>query len=214
MKNSILTFILILLSLTALAGGQKFQEAMGKTLAGYADCRSAADFNALSAKFARIAEAEPQEWLPLYYQAHSVIVGNFRSGESAIDRDLMLDEAQKSLDKLIEMDPANSEVMVLQGMLYTGRLVIDPQTRGQEYGAKSAIAVGKSLGMNPNNPRARYMQIANEQGTAQFFGKDMQEYCDSATALLGEWDSLNEVESPIHPSWGQDIVAGIASSCD
>jgi hypothetical protein len=214
MKTSILTLSLFLLSLTAFAGGEKFQEAMGKTLAGYADCRSAADFNALSDKFARIAEAEPKEWLPLYYQAHCVIVGNFRSGESAIDRDLMLDEAQKSLDKLIAMDPANSEAMVLQGMLYTGRLIIDPMTRGQEYGAKSSIAVGKASGMNPDNPRARYMQIANEQGTAQFFGKDMQEYCDKATSLLGEWDSLNEVESPIHPSWGQDMVDSIAKSCD
>ncbi len=214
MKTSILTLSLFLLSLTAFAGGEKFQEAMGKALAGYADCRSAADFNVLSDKFARIAEAEPTEWLPLYYQAHCVIVGNFRSGDSAIDRDLMLDEAQKAVDKLIAMDPANSEVLALQGMLYTGRLVIDPMTRGQEYGAKSAIAVGKAQGINPNNPRARYLHIANERGTAQFFGKDMQAYCDKAALLLGEWDSLNEIESPIHPSWGQEMVAGIAKSCD
>jgi hypothetical protein len=214
MKHTFLTLSLILLSLTAIARGEKFQEAMVKTLAGYETCQSAADFNELSAKFVRIAQAEPEEWLPLYYQAHAIIVGNFRSTETAVDRDLMLDEAQKALDKLIAMDPTNSEVMVLQGMLYTGRLVIDPQTRGQEYGAKSAIAVGKAQGINPNNPRARYMQIANEQGTARFFGKDMQEYCDKAAALLADWDSLNVIASPIHPSWGKEMTAGIAKSCD
>jgi len=214
MKTIITTLSLVLLSLTAFAGGEKFQQAMGKTLAGYETCQSAADFNALSAKFARIAEAEPTEWLPLYYQAHCIIVGNFNSIASAIDRDIMLDEAQKALDKLIALDPSNSEALVLQGMLYTGRLVIDPQTRGQEYGAKSAIAVGKAQGMNPNNPRARYMQIANERGTAQFFGKDMQAFCDRAAALVNEWDSLDIVASPIHPSWGKSITSGIANSCD
>ena len=214
MKTTIITLSLALISMTALAGGQKFHEAMGKTLAGYADCQTTADFSALSDKFARIAEAEPEEWLPLYYQAHSIIVGNFRSSEPAIDRDLQLDQAQEAIDKMLDLVPTESEAMVLQGMLYTGRLVIDPQTRGQEYGAKSAIAVGKAQGMNPTNPRARYMQIANERGTAQFFGKDLQEFCDQAKTLLDEWHTLDVHTSAIHPSWGKEMTQGIASSCD
>lgn len=214
MKTTIITLSLALINMTAIAGGKKYQEAMGKTLAGYADCQSTADFNALSDSFARIAEAEPEEWLPLYYQAHSIIVGNFRSTESAIDRDLMLDQAQKAIDKLLELVPTESEAMVLQGMLYTGRLVIDPRTRGQEYSAKSAISIGKAQGMNPSNPRARYMQIANDRGTAQFFGKDQKEFCNQAQVLVDDWDNLDLPTSAIHPSWGKEMTQGIASSCD
>jgi hypothetical protein len=213
MKNVILTLSLVLFSLTALAAGEKYQAAMGKALSAYANCNAADDFNLLSSQFARIAEAEPTEWLPLYYQAHTIIVGNFRSPASAVDRDLKLDEAQLAIDKMLDLVPAESEVHVLQAMLFTGRLILDPQTRGQEYGAKSSMTVGKAQAMNPSNPRARYMQIANEQGTAQFFGRDMQEFCDQAQSLVNQWDELDQPDSPLHPAWGKDMTLGIANTC-
>ncbi|NND94622.1 MAG: hypothetical protein HKN45_07115 [Flavobacteriales bacterium] len=213
MKN-VITILFLFLFSVANASGEKFQQAMGKTLAGYADCQSEEDFEMLSMKFKRIADAEPEEWLPLYYQAHCLIIANFNSKSEAIDRDMNLDQAQEAIDKMIVLVPDESEVMALQGMLYTSRLVIDPQNRGQEFGGKSAMAIGKALGMNPNNPRAHYLNLSNEMGTANFFGQDPSTVCDKAKVLLEKWDDMNLVESAIHPNWGKGQLQGIANACD
>jgi len=214
MKNIITTIALILITLAASAQSEKLQAALGQTMAGYATAQSTDDFQALSNSFKRIADAEPSEWLPRYYQIHALVVGNFSSQASAAERDQLLDEAQAALDQLKELDPSNSEVMVLQGLLYTGRLVIDPQTRGQQYGAMSAQAIGQALGMDPSNARALAMQLSNEHGTAQFFGKDLSEYCERGKKLVASWDELDQPASPLHPSWGKDQAQRIASACD
>jgi len=218
MKNRNTFFIALICMLFSISTSAqmsgKLQAAMGKNMAGYSTAKTDADFEALANSFKRIADAEPREWLPRYYQAHAIIIGNFNSTADAVSRDARLDLAQVAIDQLRELQKGNPEIEVLQGMLHTSRLVVDPQNRGQEYSIKSSMSVGKALGIDSNNPRARYMTIANEQGSAQFFGKDLQEYCDRAAKLLEQWDELETDNGPFYPSWGKDQTMGIAKSCE
>jgi len=109
--------------------------------------------------------------------------------------------------------PQESEVFALQAFYYTARLVVDPMTRGQEYGALSGQSVGKALAFDAENPRARYIKISNEKGTAQFFGNDVKKYCEQAKELFKNWDNY-KIKSPIHPKWGKDYVKQISKSCN
>jgi len=69
-----------------------------------------------------------------------------------------------------------------------------------------------ALGLDANNPRAKFIKLRNDMGSAQFFGKDPKELCPEANELLANWDTF-KVKSPIYPAWGKDQVAQIVNEC-
>ena len=212
MKKTALIITALIIATASFAGGIKYQKTMGKTLAGFGEAQTVEDYQELGNKFLRIAEAEKNEWLPYYYHAQCYIIMSFQEKGNPEQKDEYLDEAQESVDKLMEIAPGESETHVMQGLLYTGRLMVDPMSRGQKYSALSAQSVGVALGIEPENPRARYMQLANDVGTAQFFGEDVTKYCNRAQKLYSEWDDY-EPKSRIHPVWGKENVAEILEGC-
>lgn len=212
MKNSILTIAAILIVSTSFAQGAKYQQAMGEALAGFSSAKTIEDYQALGNKFMVIANAEKEEWLPLYYHAQCYILMNFNERGNQQKQDEFLDEAEKSIDNMLALAPGESEAYVMQGLLYSARLMVDPMTRGQKYSALSGQSIGRALGIEPQNPRARYMQIANEMGTARFFGKDVSESCQKANELYADWDEY-KINSRISPQWGKDQVASIVKQC-
>ena len=212
MKKIILSIAIILSVFTGKSQSQQFSGAMGEALGQYADCKSIDDFQALGNRFGLIANNEKTEWLPLYYQAHCYIIMSFMEPSDAAKKDNYLDMAEKSITKMIELAPKESEVFALQSMLYSARLVVNPMERGQKYSALSAQAVGMALGLDANNPRAKFIKLRNDMGSAQFFGKDPKEYCPQASELLASWDSY-KVKSPLYPAWGKDQVAEIVTEC-
>ena len=212
MKKVVLLFTALSLVFTSVAGGPEFQQAMGRTLEGYTECKTIEDFQGLANKFDRIASAEETEWLPLYYHAHCYIIMSFMEQSGMVKKDEYLDVAEISMKKMTGMVPDESEVYALQAFMLTARLVVDPMTRGQQYSMLSGNAVGTAIALNPDNPRAKYLNILNEMGTAQFFGSDVSKYCVQAKELLENWDNFKPA-SPIHPNWGKDQVKGVVESC-
>lgn len=213
MKTSMLIFASLFFVMTAFAGVQHYQQTMGKTLGEFAQAKTVEDFRNTGNRFMMIANAEPEEWLPLYYHAHCYIMMSFVERTNPEKRDEYLDEAAISVEKMVKLAPDQSEVFVMRGLLYSARLMIDPMTRGQQYSAMSAQSIGRALGIEPDNPRARYMQIANEMGTAQFFGSDISSSCEKAQKLYEDWDGYRAA-SAIHPQWGKDQVADVLRHCN
>ncbi|MCK4630238.1 MAG: hypothetical protein KAT40_02285 [Bacteroidales bacterium] len=212
MKKVVLLLAAVSFVFTSMADGPEFQQAMGKSLAGYADCKTIEDYQDLANKFERIANAEKAEWLPLYYHAHCYIIMSFIEQSDMAKKDEYLDVAEISVNKMIGIVPDESEVYALQAFMLIARLVVDPMTRGQQYSILSGNAVGTAIALNPDNPRAKYLNISNEMGTAQFFGSDVSKYYIQAKELLENWDDFKPA-SPIHPNWGKDQVEGIVESC-
>jgi len=212
MKTTILSIAILLATLSGMSQSRDYANAMGEALGQYANCKSIDDYQALGNRFGLIANTEKSEWLPLYYQAHCYILMSFMEPTDAAKKDSYLDVAEKSITKMIELAPKESEVYALQSMLYSARLVVNPMERGQKYGALSAQAVGMALGLDADNPRAKFIKLRNDMGSAQFFGKDPKEYCPQASDLLANWDSY-KVISPLYPSWGKQQVAEIVEEC-
>ncbi len=212
MKTTILCIVIFMAALTGKSQSKQFTSAMGEALGQYATCKTVSDFQELGNRFALIANAEKSEWLPFYYHAHCYIIMSFMETADAAKKDIYLDEAEKSVLKMIELAPKESEVYALQSMLYSARLVVSPMERGQKYSALSSQAIGMALGLDANNPRAKFLKLRNEMGSAQFFGKDLKEFCPQASELLANWDNY-KVKSPLNPSWGKDQVAEIVNEC-
>jgi len=212
MKKIILVLAVVLVSVVSMAQNPEYYQTMGETLGQYANCQSPADFQELGNKFQVIANAEKGEWLPLYYQAHCYILMSFMEQDAA-KKDSYLDVAEKSVAKLIEMVPAEAEVFVLQAFYLTGRLVVNPMERGQEYGGLVGQANGKALAIDPTNPRAKMMKIQMDMGSAPYMGLDPKSFCPQAKELLTGWDDFKP-KSPIHPNWGKDQVERIVKGCE
>ena len=190
-----------------------YQQAMTDALVSFSKCKTVKDYTTVANTFKRISNAEKDEWLPLYYHAQCYILMGFRQSEGAEKQDAHLDEAQRSIDEMLALNDQESEVYALQSLLHTARLVIDPMNRGQQMMAASGKAIEQALALNPENPRAQYMLLSNEVGMAQFFGKDVTDYCERIIALYGNWDKLNESPA-FYPSWGKNEVAGLLENCN
>lgn len=212
MKKIILSIAVVLISLVSMAQKPEYYQTMGESLGEYANCKGVADFQALGNKFEMIANVEKTEWLPLYYHAHCYILMSFMEQDAA-KKDSYLDVAEKSVNKLIEMAPAEAEVFVLQAFYLTGRLVVNPVERGQEYSGLVGQANGKALAIDPSNPRAKMMKIQMDMGAAPYMGLDPKSFCPQAKELLASWDNFKP-KSPLYPNWGKDQVAGIVKRCE
>lgn len=210
-KKGILLFIAVLFVITVSATNGKYYMKMGMTLRKFNKCEDADDYQKLANEFKVISNVEKQEWLPLYYEAQCYILMSFVE-ENSEKRDEYLEKSNEIISSMIEMVPEESEVHALQAFYYTGKLVINPQERGQKYSALTGQAAGKALSLEPENPRARYLKISNEIGTARFFGSDVSQYCEQAQELVDEWDNY-ELKTKIHPRWGKAQVQGIVNSC-
>jgi hypothetical protein len=212
MKKVILSIAVVLVSLASMAQKSEFYKTMGETLGQFATCKNVADFQALGNKFQMIANVEKGEWLPLYYHAHCYILMSFLEPADATKKDSYLDVAEKSIAKLIEMAPNESEVYALQSFYFIGRLVVNPMERGQEFSGLSGQAIEKSLALDANNPRAKMIKLQGDIGSAPYMGKDPKSFCPQAKELLAAWDNFKP-KSPIYPSWGKDQVAAIVKGC-
>lgn len=212
MKKVILSIAVVLFSLASMAQKPEFYKSMGETLGQFAACKNVADFQALGNKFQMIANVEKGEWLPLYYHAHCYILMSFLEPTDATKKDSYLDVAEKSIAKLIEMVPNESEVYALQSFYYIGRLVVNPMQRGQEFSGLSGQAVGKALALDATNPRAKMIKLQGDIGSAPYMGLDPKSFCPQAKELLATWDNFKP-KSRIHPSWGKDQVEAIVKGC-
>ena len=212
MKKIILSIAVVLISLVSMAQKPEYYQTMGESLGEYANCKGVADFQALGNKFEMIANVEKTEWLPLYYHAHCYILMSFMEQDAA-KKDSYLDVAEKSVNKLIEMAPTEAEVFVIQAFYLTGRLVVNPVERGQEYSGLVGQADGKALAIDPSNPRAKMMKIQMDMGAAPYMGLDPKSFCPQAKELLASWDNFKP-KSPLYPNWGKDQVAGIVKRCE
>ncbi|MEI8114126.1 MAG: hypothetical protein WCI54_10870 [Bacteroidia bacterium] len=213
MKKIILSLAVVFVSLASMAQKPEYFQTMGETLGQFSTCKDVADFQALGNKFQVIANAEPGEWLPLYYHAECYILMSFVEPSDAVKKDSYLDEAQKSVEKLLTMVPGEAEIYTLQAFYFTGRLVVNPMERGQEFGQLTGQATGKALAIDPTNPRAKMMQLQMNIGSAPFMGVDPKSFCPQAKELLANWDNFKP-KSAIHPNWGKDQVEGIVKGCE
>ncbi len=212
MKKIILSLVVAFLSLVSTAQKPEYFRAMGETLSQFSTVGSVPEMQALGNRFEMIAIAEKTEWLPFYYHAQCYILLSFMEQGDASKRDSYLDVAEKSVMKVLEMAPAETEAFVLHSFLLIGRLVINPMERGQEYVSLVNQSNAKALSLDPANPRAKMLEIQLHMGSASFMGTDPKSLCPQARALLANWDNY-KLKSPLHPNWGKKQMEEIVKGC-
>ena len=164
------------------------------------------------ALFERIAQAEKDNWIPMYHAANLLISDQFQLKDVTVKND-MLKKAKGIIENAHKRSENNSELLTLEGMLYTAYVAMDPDTYGMKYAPIIMQLHGKASGINPNNPRALANQIEFEMGSARFFGNDLSPFCEKMKEIIPKFENEKPSE-PFAPSHGLERAKQIADSCN
>ena len=171
-------------------------------------------FIAVGNTFGRIASAEPKEWLPLYYNAYcNLRVGFEVANTDGLQAKTYFDVAQKQLDAAKVLAPNEVEIVVLQGYIYQGRIVENPQVNGGEFTQKCYGELGKAMVMSPDNPRPYLIKGQNTYFMPSFWGGGADKakpILEEALARYGRFKG----DSDVYPHWGVDRVKQLLKMID
>lgn len=194
---------------TSLVGAQtQYEQGMQKAFALWGEGKT----SEASALFERIASAEKNNWLPNYY----VALVNTSTSFLIKDKNQvasLLTKSQESLDKELDKNPENPELLVMQAMINTAWIVADPMTNGMKLSAKTIEIYDKAIALAPENPRAIFGKAEFEIGGARYFGNDTKPMCaqiDKAIELFAKF----KPETPFHPNWGLDRALEAQKECN
>lgn len=217
MKKLILNFAFMLLAASAVfAQNDKFNAAMKTAVTTLNVAQSPDDFIAAANTFTRIGAAESKEWLPGYYAAYAYLIAGFQTSEADMTKaQQYIDNAQTLLTNATKLatQPADiSEISVLQAYIYIGKVTENPMVKGGELSPKVFQELGKASSLNPNNPRAPFIQGMFTLNMPEFYGggaKNAKPLFEKAKKLYEK-----EVSDGIRPDWGEGMNEGMLKSIE
>lgn len=167
--------------------------------------------NESSALFERIASAEKDNWLPNYYIALVNTTSAFQI-KNYTKREEMLQKAQTALDAELQKQPENAELLVLQALIHTARIVADPMTNGPELSGAVVQLYNRAESIAPENPRVVFEKAQFQMGTARFFGNDTKPICAEIEKSIKLFDNFKP-ESKYYPNWGKKQAMEVSKTC-
>lgn len=208
MKNIIILLVAILSTLTLMAQpSEQYLGGMGKGMALWGEGKALE----ASAMFERIAQAEKDNWLPSYYAANTLITHSFMTQDKAEVNEI-LEKAKAFIQQAHDRSPDNSEIVTIEGVLYTGYVVMDPATFGMTMSPKIMALHTKAVELDPTNPRAHTNLIEYEIGGAEFFGTELSSFCDRLKAVIPLYET-QKTDYPFAPSYGLQRVEESMKKC-
>lgn len=205
MKKLILLTVLLITSIVS---------AQSKYEAGMSKAFDLWETNAIEASqlFERISKAEPDNWLPPYYAAQTLIIDGFSKMKDRDALKLQLDQAQGFLNDATAISKENPEIMVMQALLYTVYVASDGATYGMLYGGKVMALYSQAEKINPKNPRVIFNKAEWEIGGARYFGQDTKPFCKDIERAVELFANFKP-ESDFHPNWGKDRAEESLKNC-
>ncbi|SFQ12273.1 hypothetical protein [Parafilimonas terrae] len=204
----------IVCTVAAQAQSDKYTAAMQQQLQKFDSAKTVADYENIAAAFQRIGDAEKTQWLPYYWQGialsrigwmyfpdekgvTAVKVSDLGSTVDALAA--RINAIADKADAVAKDNEAKSEILTVRNMAATQQMIVDPQSRYMSYGAQAADDLQKAIQLNPNNPRAAYLQAMSVYGTPEQFGGGK----DAAKPLVQKAVELAKAEQvkPLHPRW-------------
>lgn len=173
-------------------------------------------FNESANLFERIAIAEGNKWAPYYQAAWIKVISSFNM-KDASKKQKQLEAAQGLVDSAFRLtgeDPTMTvETMILQALLHTSYITLDPSVYGMKLSGTVDSLYNKALEIAPENPRVLLSMAEWNMGAASFFGEDPSQYCKDVKKSL-ELFSNFKTQEQFYPSWGKSRAEDIlATTC-
>ncbi len=201
MKKLTLVLVLSLTLTSVFAQNSIYEKEMKKNINLLYNAKNMSDYQKVANKFDLIANKETDKWLPLYYASFSRILMSYTEPDGD-KKDALLDEAQKPLDKAFKIKEKESELLVLQGMLYQARISVSPMARGYKYSSLSNNSLGDAQDINEENPRIYYLAGMNALNMPSMFGGGKEKALPYFKKGKEKYDKFTP-KNDLMPNWGK-----------
>lgn len=200
-----LIFAVIITASTTFGFAQtKYESAMTEKISKIEQHLKTDDFQTLSNDFTRIGNAEKTQWLPYYYAAFAQIQkGRILMREQKMSElDAVAAEAQKSLDKAMELSKDNAELYILQKMIHSLKMMVNPMERYMTEGSLAAENLAKAEKLDAENPRITLLKAEDTYFTPEQFGGSKTKGLELFQKALDQF-KVYKTASALHPNWGK-----------
>ncbi|MFO7524672.1 MAG: hypothetical protein R6W68_04400, partial [Ignavibacteriaceae bacterium] len=126
--KTLLSILVTFLIIGSIYADDKYESAMKSNLEKIGSAQTSNDYIKIANNFERIALAEKDKWLPYYYSSFCYVLASY-ADTSGTRKDIYLDKANAFLQSADSLEPNNSEIYTLKGMLAQARMQIDPMNR-------------------------------------------------------------------------------------
>ena len=209
MKQLFLTVIFVFTTILSFAQ-HAYTTTMSKAIADLKSAKTHIALQAVVTTFEQLEKNQP-DYLPAYYAAQGLITMSIMESEST-KSDLLLDRAQQHINIALKLQPTESEIQVLQGLLYQARIRIDMENRGQQFSGLSMEALEKAKALNRDNPRIYYLQGQNAFYTPSQYGGG-PEAAHSLLTLAQQKFQTFKPTSALAPDWGNKQNQDLLQKC-
>lgn len=159
----------------------------------------------------RILLVYKNEWLPYYYDAYAYINMSFIETHEG-NKEMYCDKAQDLLDEVFKIKPDESELFVLQSLVYYARMSISPMINGPLYLPKAVSALNDAEKLDPDNPRIYYLRGKSTINTPKFFGGGKDAAIPIFEKALTMYKTFKQ-KSTVHPDWGKEDAERLYKEC-
>ena len=201
MNRTLVYILLFLLGPGTMAqDNSSYMMVMVKQKKAFRMARSLQDFQDLASTFERIANAETDQWHPLYYAGLSYINMSLVS-EPPETKDTFLDQAQTFIDRALGIYPDESEIYVLQALLYQARIQVNPDERTSAFARKAEEALAVAKDYDEENPRIYYLLALNKLHASSDSTEGMSSACENFRIAEEKFKS-HRPDHVLSPTWG------------
>ncbi|PKL82462.1 MAG: hypothetical protein CVV24_09965 [Ignavibacteriae bacterium HGW-Ignavibacteriae-3] len=196
----VLLSVICLVNLTY-ADGARYVSAMKKNISKMDSLYTLGDMADLTNSFLRIGDAEKNKWLPYYYASYLYVITSFTDTVSA-NKDGYLDRAVKVLALADSLQPDESEIYVIKGLISQARLQVDPMNRFMKYGAEMNANLKKAVMLDQTNPRPEYLMGMTSYYTPEQFGGGVKAAKVMFESALDKFNGFVPKDE-LMPTWGK-----------
>lgn len=162
-----------------------------------------------AAQFERIAQAEPENWIPVYYQAFIGITSSFTI-QNTEEKLKMIENNKRLLNNSSQEN--NSEWLTLKALNLLAELTTDPMTKSQTLAPAISALYQKAIELDPKNPRAALGLVEFQIGSKKYFKQDISKECEAAKKALNLFET-QQSNLPFAPNWGKERAEQIVQNC-
>ena len=213
MKKIFLLLTVISFANILYAQSEKYVAAMKKNISQLDSVMVRGNSAELANNFERIGDAEKTQWLPYYYASYCNILTTYTEKDKS-KVDAIADKAQQLINKAEQLaGKENSETAVVESMIASARLMVDPMSRYMQYGPISSSNIEKAKQLDPTNPRPIYLEGTTKFYTPEAFGGGKEPAKALFTAALVMFDSFKPA-GDLYPTWGKSSTQYFIGLCN
>lgn len=207
---------LLLLAATALSAfsqSDKYRSAMQKNISQLDSAIVKNTLGELANNFERIGDVEKTQWLPYYYAAYCTVMNAYMQQDKS-KSDPLADKAEALLTKAAGLNgKESSEIYVIKSMIASAHMMVDPQSRWQQYGQASTENINKAKTLDPANPRPVYLEAQSKFYTPEAFGGGKAPAKELFIKAIQLFDAFKP-RSDLDPTWGKGSAQYFLAQCN